>query len=263
MVWLVSYPRSGNTFVRNILYHVYGMESSVYHNLPGRKVPDNFSLSPFVKTHLLPGQLPENLQDAPAVYIVRDGRDAIVSEAWHRKNFHAPRSRVRHTMLEAILAHRGTYFGGWSTHVQQWMPKAAVIIRFEDLRTDPIAQVERLRSIIALPEPDIGRLPTFESQKTGAPKYGQVEGSGRNRAFFRKGRAGGWREEMPRWQQHAFWRYHGPVMEAVGYRQDGSLTPDMEWDAAAQMLEALPPWRPEGRMYWENMNLNFTKLGLR
>ena len=32
MIWLASYPRSGNTFFRIVLSEVYGIESSTFHH---------------------------------------------------------------------------------------------------------------------------------------------------------------------------------------------------------------------------------------
>lgn len=261
MVWLVSYPRSGNTYVRNILYHVFGKESSVYHKLPDRKVPEDFADYPFVKTHLLPNDLPDNYRDRPVVYILRDGRDAIVSEAWHRKDFHAPRSKVRYNMLEATLAAGGSHFGGWSHHVRTWLPQADVIIRFHDLLIDPLSEVEKIRAIADLPRAETDQLPTFLSQKMGTPKYGRVSREGRNRKFFRKGKAGSWKEEMPRWMQDIFWRYHGDVMEVVGFHRDDEPEEFPDWTTVAKQLATLPPNHPE-RTRWENILLLLTRLGI-
>ena len=209
MIWLASYPRSGNTFVRNILYEVYGIESSVFHTIPNRKKDPEYHRSAVVKTHELPEKLDPRFRDRPVVYLIRDGRDAIVSEAWHRKNFHDPRSKIKLNMLEAVLAAGDSHFGGWARNVAEWIARADLLIRFEDLIRDPFKEVEKLRSVIHLPEARKERLPDFLSQKTGTPRYGRVQSSGRNAEFFRKGRSGGWKEEMPAAIQSVFWRYHG------------------------------------------------------
>ena len=81
MIWLASFPRSGNTFFRIILYEVYGIESSAFHRDPNRKLNLHYDRYPVVKTHLLPNQLIPDDSNIPAVYLVRDGRDALVSMA--------------------------------------------------------------------------------------------------------------------------------------------------------------------------------------
>lgn len=234
----------------------------MYHALPDRDVPADFATYPFVKTHLLPHQLPAVGEEWPVVYIIRDGRDSVVSEAWHRKDFHAPRSKIRFNMLEAILAAGGSHFGGWGHHVQAWLPRADVIIRFKDLLIDPLSEVDKIRSLTDLPSPDTDHLPTFLTQKMGVPKYGRVSKEGRNRKFFRKGKTGSWQEEMPDWMHATFWRYHGDVMDAVGYMPDGEAIDHPDWSAIAQALKQME--RPAvARTRQENIYLLLTRIGLR
>ena len=195
---------------------------------------------PFVKTHLLPEQLEPGALSIPAVYIIRDGRDAMVSLAYHRKNIVAPGSDYYENLKAAIIAEKGTFFGGWSKNVNEWQNRAGIIIRFEDLINDPIGEIERLRKIAPLPEPDKEKLPNFQDLKFGTPEYG----CGKDRGYsnqkmqelskksFRKGKVGNWKDEMPPELQDLFWSYHGDTMEAVGYSYDGSLKdvhPDLNY----------------------------------
>ncbi|HPQ21105.1 MAG TPA: sulfotransferase domain-containing protein [Saprospiraceae bacterium] len=225
MIWLASFPRSGNTFFRNVLYEVYGIESSEYHWEKNQELKDNFDQYDVVKTHLLPEQLPIEIQSKPSVYLVRDGRDAIVSIAHHRKNIVAPGSNYYMNLLEAILAREGSFFGGWSENVMQWSKKADVIIRFEDLIKDPIREIEKLRKIVNLPKPNIEKLPTFESQKFGNPRYGSRKNGGlsteeqKNHAgrFFRKGKIGVYKKEMPVLFRLLFWAKNRKAMKLMRY----------------------------------------------
>jgi glycosyltransferase involved in cell wall biosynthesis len=221
MIWLASFPRSGNTFFRNVLYNVYGLESSTFHIDDNRPLDKDYASYPIVKTHLLPDQLvPEN-KDIPAVYIVRDGRDALVSLAHHRKDIVEPGTDFENNLLEAIVAKEGSHFGGWATNVESWSDRANVVIRFEDLIVDPIKEAEKLRSIIDLPQPDASKLPSFEDLKYGQPKYG---GGGQdafdkevNKKNFRRGKTGAYREEMSEEIERLFWRHHGASMSKFGY----------------------------------------------
>ncbi len=225
MIWLASFPRSGNTFFRNILFDVYGIASSEFHMETDKKVLENFSSFPIVKTHLLPHQLPKDLQSMKSVYIIRDGRDALVSIAHHRKDIIAPGSNYYKNLTEAILARGGSFFGGWSINVEKWVDKADLVIRYEDLINDPIGQVERLREIMELPAPNLKKLPTFQSLKKGTPKYGsggkkikhteqKVE---RANKFFRRGIVGSYKDEMPKIFQLLFWLKNKKQMKANNY----------------------------------------------
>lgn len=224
MIWLASFPRSGNTFIRNVLYEVYGIDSSTYHKDNKRKLDKDFSSFQVVKTHLLPSELPPKLSNHKSVYIIRDGRDSLISIAHHRKDIVDVGSDYYNNLLLATLAMDGSYFGGWSKNVQEWTAKADIIIRFEDLIEDPIREIEKLRAIIDLPQPNLEKLPTFQQLKQGKPKFGggneKEKRKGLAQKHFRKGKTGNWQAEMPPELHRLFWQIHGPVMREWGYTQD-------------------------------------------
>jgi hypothetical protein len=91
IVWLASYPSSGNTFFRILLNYLYGIKTptvSIGDNtafVVGKElvghVPDEWTIQEmaakpealFVKTHR------RQNENYPAIYLFRDGRDALVS----------------------------------------------------------------------------------------------------------------------------------------------------------------------------------------
>lgn len=222
MIWLVSFPRSGNTFARNVLYQSYGLVSTEV-NLESLQYSSTHEEFPVVKTHLRPGQVPLRSAEHVVVYLVRDGRDAVVSIAHHRTNIVAPGSDFTANLEEAIRAEEGSYFGGWGLNVAEWMAHADIVIYFEDLISDPIGQLERIRHFVRLPEAVKSELPTFSSQKFGNPKYGPQKGE--NKLFFRKGKSNGWKDEMPVHLETLFWKKNGLVMQALGYQRTGERMP--------------------------------------
>ncbi len=241
--WLASFPRSGNTFVRNILYDVFGLESGTYDmNEDGSMLePECFSF-PVVKTHMLPSALKYYNQSIKAVYLIRDGRDAMVSIAHHRSNIIAPGSDFLENMRAAIHAEKGSFFGGWSQNVTQWLKRADLLIRYEDLIADPVACIEKVRMLLHLPEGDYTRIPGFETMKYGKPRYGSGYGhrmtdeERTNLAYFnfRKGKAGNWKEEMPDDLHDLFWSIHGDTMLKLGYNYNSveikPPNPVIDWE---------------------------------
>jgi len=163
------------------------------------------------------------LQSKKAVYLIRDGRDALVSIAHHRKDIVVPGSNYYKNLVEAILARGGSFFGGWSMNVEQWTSKADIIIRYEDLIKDPIRQTERLREIMELPEPKLENLPTFQSLKKGKSRYGSGEKKKTEQVkayadkFFRRGVVGSYKNEMPKVFQLLFWFKNKKQMKANNY----------------------------------------------
>jgi len=171
--------------------------------------------------------------------------------AHHRKDIIAPGSDYYENLKAAIIAEKGSFFGGWSRNVLEWTSRSAMIIRFEDLISDPIGCTERLRAIMELPQPRKDRLPGFLDLKHGTPEYG----SGKNRGIsqeemqelsqknFRKGKAGGWKEEMPMELHDLFWSYHGDTMDMLGYGYDGkskALNPDFDREVMIKLGQEVP-----------------------
>jgi Sulfotransferase domain len=226
IVWLASYPRSGNTFFRVLLKQWCGMTTYSVYDDPdlvemgagdtvGHAVlPDSIeelresSETFFVKTHELPSD------DSHALYLVRDGRDAIVSHARYIvENWasdHLPKEGDFTAVLkEVIRADDGNWhkhFGGWGNHVMAWARRPNTqVARFEDLIDDPITTTKRVLNPFGISmESDTG-VPTFEELHEKWPK------------FFRKGQTGSWRQEMP-WTVHRlFWKHHAEAMRLLGY----------------------------------------------
>ena len=167
MIWLASFPRSGSTFFRIVLDEVYGIESGTFHRETSYPVDDDYTDYQVVKTHLLPSELTPEDASIPAVYLVRDGRDCMISLAHYRQQLLAPESDFYGNVLEAIDAAEGSHFGGWSRHVRTWCERASLVIHFEHLIADPIGCVEQLRPYICLlytsPSPRDGLLSRMPS----------------------------------------------------------------------------------------------------
>ncbi len=223
IIWLASYPRSGNTFFRRALYSRYGVRSgTLYHHA---KPPQSGSTgyhdatklegfasdtdAHWVKTHGLP------LQDEfPAVYLLRDGRDSLVSYAHfvlgHEEKDGANDPDLFHSTLSDLIV-APSEFGTWSENVRSWVGRPNVqVVRFEDLIADPAGELARVRRQLGMTGDGqtLGEIPTFRELHKAEP------------SMFRSGLVGGWRTAMPTDLEELFWQHHGEVMESVGYRRD-------------------------------------------
>jgi hypothetical protein len=221
MIWLPSYPRSGNKLARLILTTLFDARSAtVYEQLgePDKNPPIETWQGPwpelrpervpfreciFMKTHELPQS------DHPAIYIVRDGRDAYVSYA-HFVLQHFADHVVGMSYLDVLqmLIRSTDHFGGLSQHVRAWTQRTAKtsVIRFEQMVADPSGSMAAACAWLSIPPPQpTGRLPGFDELKAHEP------------AQFRRGKVGGWRDEMPPHVEELFWSIHGETMNYLGY----------------------------------------------
>ena len=138
-IWIASYPRSGNTFLRTILWHCFGLRSASIYSRdlgnnqyleeyvghikqgPGGEILFPASGPKLLKTHAHP------TDSNPAIYILRDGRAATVS-LWHY--YHGKHA------FEDIIDGRNV-FGTWVSHVKTWNPwqrPNTLLLRYEDIR---------------------------------------------------------------------------------------------------------------------------------
>lgn len=142
-LWLASYPRSGNTFLRSIFYDCFGIVTgSAYYeengdagllNLLGRgRDRENDVDNRFSKTHDYPAD------DHPAIYIVRHGAASIVSYRHYMKNFAGADIPLSDIISGNIM------FGSWSDHYNTWQPatrRQTLLVRYEDLVSSNQASV--------------------------------------------------------------------------------------------------------------------------
>lgn len=155
-VWLASYPRSGNTFLRLILKHCFNLQSCSFYpdDCLGNRMLEHqighiefgaehqsYLLNhpmPLIKTHEPP---PDS---NPAIYIVRDGRAACAS-LWDFYDRNYP--------LEACFT-RHPLWGSWSEHLVAWEPYQrphTLLLHYEEMLGDHKNTLKKLSTFLQQP----------------------------------------------------------------------------------------------------------------
>ncbi|MFG1881899.1 sulfotransferase domain-containing protein [Micromonospora sp. NPDC049102] len=234
IVWVSSFPRSGNTFLRIVLNRLYGLRTSVVYDVDGvaqRLGADlvGFTERPapievmrescelhFVKTHR---QRDDQIDEMDKVMcLVRDGRDALVS--WARQTSETDATRFE-TELRAMITQRSTVgTGSWGRNVLSWLlPEAPhrVALRYEELVLRPRAAIERVMQTLV---PQLG--PLADAQ---IPSFAELKQS--DDRFFRRGLTNTHRDELPAELHQLFWAQSDNVaaMQLLGY---GTKTKDSQ-----------------------------------
>ncbi len=218
-LWLASYPRSGNTFLRIILENLFGLASYSLYHVEGESHPDP-SAEPLEKALRLPRNWRERLtsdttapfvpikthgtpeDDSPAIYLIRDGRAAIDSYYHYHKTF-----AFEQPSLTDIIA-GACQFGDWSSHYRAWQPldrPRTLFLRYADLVADPAPAVAALAELLGRP-PNAGGLPSFQDLKARFP------------AFFRRGKNTDFLKEWSPGQLALFEALHGDTMWELGFK---------------------------------------------
>jgi hypothetical protein len=243
IIWLASFPRSGNTFVRMLLDRVYGVPSyseydegqrNTHDPRPGFQLWVNPTPAPrlleglagddtphFVKTHGPP------LDDAPAICIIRDGRDVLVSYAHFYRCFERPQVQCSFDEQLYELVTAKDLCHSWSLNLNAWRARArsapTVLVRYEALVKNPMATLGSCLRQLGIDLKPVGdSFPDFAELHSAWP------------AFFRKGKCGAWREEMSEPLHRLFWQHHGVMMEELGYLDDRPA--DFDGPAARMLM---------------------------
>lgn len=226
IIWLASYPRSGNSLLTNLIKHHLGVSvysvyrepdylKETYIHLDGRKLTDAAKSKDifFVKTHEQPSDT------SATIYLFRDGRDAIVSYARYildnRINLPDPLPENPFHWALDILINGSDQFGGWGNHLLSWTSrgKNTVTIRYEDLLIKE-KQAEMIKSALSSLGVEDLQLTTSDPFPEFSKFHKQVPD------FYRKGEPGSWVFEMPYKYHLGFWERYGSVMQKFGYKKN-------------------------------------------
>jgi hypothetical protein len=248
-IWIASYPKSGNTWVRFII------TAAIYGKIPGSifieaVIPDihhgqsiwqfwEYSPIKIAKTHLEAGthfQIAQELKGKigrqRAIYIVRNPLDVACSFVRY-ENF--PLSLIDNFIeMGGGCSYYDQGFGWWADNVQTWreamLPEDLLILRYEDMLKEPAVGVEKILRFIGLPaEPDniaqvvrdcdFKNLQAMEKQEkeTTTPGFFINHTINHQGDFMKEGRFGSFRDVMtPDQIRRAIDRF-GAVMQDVGY----------------------------------------------
>ena len=212
LVWVASFPRSGNTFLRIILHCLYGIRTSTVYDVdgvaerlgkdligfadrPGSLAEVRASDEPhFIKTHRQrDADVDEN---DSAICLVRDGRDALVSWA-HQASEEDP-GGYEAELRKHILRVGAVGTGSWGNNILSWLRPPAphrIVLQYEDLIRDPRAAVT---PIIAALTPALAVRPN-----AAIPSLDELRRH--DDRFFRRGHTGSHRDELPADLHQLFW----------------------------------------------------------
>lgn len=223
IVWLASYPRSGNTFLRVLVsqcigldtYSVYGEEKDLAPDAKSKELvgadilPKDQSLNDLrshrriylIKTH---GRFEGHMSDDRIIYLIRDGREATESYFHYLAQF----GQTAYSRDEIIAGTR--FISGWGEHVENWTNRQGVnqkIIRFEDLITRPHEIISEVAAFLGRQLIE-NKIPTFDELKEQNPR------------FFRSGKTNSWEQEWSADERKYFWFKNGEIMIKNGYMPD-------------------------------------------
>lgn len=236
-VYLVSYPKSGNTWLRFLAANLLSMELPVGFDTIEGLVPDIHKnrdqiLEGLTERRILKSHDYFRPDYAYVAYIVRDPRDVAVSYYHYRiKTRSIPEGYPLGEFVQGFVAGEWDEFGTWRDHVGSWLGARKndphfLLIRYEDLLSDPRRWVSELAVLLGIdPSPErvdrAIRLSSKEQlrklERAQGDKWVTTKGTDPDKPFIRKGQAGSWCAELSPAQAGLIELAWGDRMRECGY----------------------------------------------
>jgi estrone sulfotransferase len=225
-VLIVSYPKSGNTWLRFLLANLLKLPGdeidfhTVHKYIPeaGKEKDDFVELSRprIIKSHACKAS-----EYPRVVYLIRDGRDVYVSYYFHRLKQLPP-----DTTFRKFLERQDHYPGTWGEHVESWLFRGShpnmLIVRYEDLCSDCFIQLKRIVGFIGL-ELTERQLKiaidnsSFEKMRRIELERGRKFKDKGPDLFTRSGKPGDWKKYFGMEEKEIFKLREGPTLNKLGY----------------------------------------------
>ncbi len=236
-VFLVSYPRSGNTWLRFLVGNlVWPSEPLSFLDLQ-HKVPDIYKTQAHVLDRMRsPRYLKSHEPYRPAyrnvIYLVRDPRDVLVSYYHYQAKFRLiPKEYPLDEFAGRFLDGGVDSYGPWNEHIRSWLgarndSKGFLWLRYEDLQTDAISCLRQICRMLDVERSDeelatvqelssFGRMQALEVRQHDL--WEPTKGTNSEDRFIRSGRAGQWEEVLSGAIQARITEKWGQTMKALGY----------------------------------------------
>jgi Sulfotransferase domain len=246
--FLVSYPKSGNTWVRFLLANLLHPEETLgFDNinrlLPAPGVSSKRFLRKLPRPRILKSHEPFDVRFRKVIYLVRDPRDVAVSE-YHfdlKKRYIDPTLSLE-DFVKRFIAGQTAGYGSWWEHAAGWIAArhgnpAFLLVRYEDLLSDSIAETARIAAFLGIhagPErlqetverSSADRMRKLEKQQ--ADQWTGTRNTRQDIPFVRAATSGGWKEALPVRSAEEIEVAWSPLLNFLGYellsRQSDSTT---------------------------------------
>jgi len=234
-VFLVSYPRSGNTWIRFLIGNLIFDNSINWQNIDN-KIPDIYRLS---DSKLLKIQRPRILKShhsynplyPKVVYIIRDVRDVCISYYYHKMKYLRMKLNFDDFLNDFIKGNLDD-FGTYSKNYKSWMrmedeiKNGLLLIKYEELKENTDLSLRKITDFMGIQKSDnqikaaIQRS-NFTNMKNSEIKSANKSGifidSDKKINFVRKGKSGAWKEFLNKSQHEILLDNFGDVLKELNY----------------------------------------------
>jgi len=229
-VFITSYPKSGNTWLRFMLAGLIAppcLEID-FHN-SNHFIPevnqDAQQLEALRNPRMMKSHAPYQAAYPRTIYVVRDGRDVYVSYYHHRL-----KHLGKGISFDTYLRETAHWPSRWSHHIKGWLdaadaePGRVLVVGYEAMIANPEAELQRVANWIGLTA-DPGRLKVAVSNASAINMRRIEQEKGRPyksvgpEQFVRSAKPGDWIEWFGPSEKSWFKQHEGKGLIRLGYEQ--------------------------------------------
>lgn len=236
-VFLVSYPKSGNTWIRFLVANLVSPESASFLNIESRLpsiyiLPDR-ALRRIPRPRILKSHECFMPRYPRVIYIVRDPRDVAVSYYYYnvKKQLLAPGCTLDEYIPQFIADTLDMKSGPWGDHVLSWLrmrgqDRNFLLLRYEDMLADTVRELTRVARFLGMDADGqrLQRAVELSSAKNmrsleekQADKWVFTKGMRSDIPFVRAATSGGWQEKLSAAAVQQIETAWADAMAAMGY----------------------------------------------
>lgn len=227
-VFIVGYPKSGNTWFRYLItgafygvspeYAPHALVNTLIPNLHIKQYYRRYQTPMFFKSHWLPRPAFRRV-----VYLLRDGRDVMTSYFHHKRDLDGEAI----DFLHMVETGEGLFPGKWHEHVEAWLSNPfdaqMIVVRYEDLKKDAVHELQRFCQFVG-----IEREEAFLKAAVAGASFDRMRRKEKrdgwnnpnwpkNKHFVRRGQVGSYKDEMPPPVLEAFLQEAGQTLVECDY----------------------------------------------
>ena len=236
--FLVSYPKSGNTWMRFLITNlIFTGDPTSFVNIE-RRIPEIYVHADWILRRMSrPRYFKSHECFEPrykrVIYVVRDPRDVAVSFYHYSVKMRwIPDGYPMATFVERWMAPSWhTEYGTWEEHVQSWLRMRRggdgfLLVRYRELQNRPAEELARIATFLGLQRSgeQIARAIELSSadrmralEKKQQRRWIATRGTRLDKPFVRKAIMGDWKTALPLQSVELIESAWGPLMEKLGY----------------------------------------------
>lgn len=230
LVFVLGYPKSGTSWVCQL--------TADYLRLP---FPQH-AILPVGFPAVVHGHSVVTKRFPRGIYVVRDGRDVMVSAFHHLRNqfesgggkrnqrkffrsidLQAPLTDHLPAFIQHIDQHPSGAHCSWAKHVTGSLAAnndKMLLVRYEDLLADPESTLTNVFAQMTGLEVDSDRLRASLDRFSFTKQSGRSQGDESRTSYLRKGTSGDWRNYFDRSTAELFQQRNGEALRLAGYETD-------------------------------------------